>query len=457
MASLGGAGLGLRPEIAADLLRDRAAADFVEVVAESCFVQDRAYREAKAMAELWPVVPHGVKLSLGDASGIETDRAKRLGKLARDLRAPLVSEHVAFVRAGDREIGHLTPVPATRDAISVVAKNVAAARRHLPDVPLLLENVAFSFEWPDDEMREGDFYARVAETAGCPLLLDVGNLWANATNRGLDPLTEALLFPLERVAMVHLAGGVTEHGFFFDDHAHAVSEPVFELLARVLERAGSVPVLLERDASFPPFSELAAEVGRARQMTAAGRPVEGRGMNAPAKADDLDPARLRIAEEHAARLLTDVTLEGPVEPFSRREIERSRAILLRKRVDEALPLLPRLSQTDAVRPLALSVVTQTPRAARLAGIADAMRIAERAAREPELSSRAIVDGLLLSARFGSADAPRPRELPFIGRATLPDGSRIWALKGPGARARIRLVERKNSPFSTSEPARETLA
>src|SRR3954447_2316193 len=121
-------GLGFRPEIAGDLLRSPRCVDFVEVVAEACFASPAAHREAVAVSRVWPVVPHGVKLSLGSAEGIDVDRARRLGALAREVRAPAVTEHVAFVRAGGREIGHLTQVPLTREMVRVVARNVAVAR-----------------------------------------------------------------------------------------------------------------------------------------------------------------------------------------------------------------------------------------------------------------------------------------------------------------------------------------
>lgn len=142
---LSGVGIGWRVEVAADLLASPATADLVEVVAEACFTSPASRREAIAVSRIWPVVPHGVKLSLGSAEGIDLDRARRLGALARDLGAPAITEHIAFVRSGGREIGHLTQLPFTRDAIRAVAANVAAARRVLPDVPLHLENAAWTF------------------------------------------------------------------------------------------------------------------------------------------------------------------------------------------------------------------------------------------------------------------------------------------------------------------------
>ena len=229
-----GTGIGFRGELAADLVARRETIDFVEIVAETCFTQRTARREAHAIRELWPVVPHGVKLSLGSAEGIDKDRARRLGVLARELRAELISEHVSFTRAGGVDIGHLTQLPRTREAVATVARNVAVARRLFPDVPLLLENVAWSVLWPDDEMDEAAFYHEVVAATGCDLLLDVGNLYANAINEGHDPLAVLAAYPLERVAMIHVAGGVVEDGFYFDTHAHPIPPAVLALVARVL-------------------------------------------------------------------------------------------------------------------------------------------------------------------------------------------------------------------------------
>ena len=117
-------GIGYRRELAHELLRAPGAVDFVEVVAETCFADAPARREAVALSEIWPVVPHGVNLSLGSAKGIDTARARRLGDLSRALRAPVVTEHVALTSAAGRDIGHLTPVPRCAEIVRAVARNV---------------------------------------------------------------------------------------------------------------------------------------------------------------------------------------------------------------------------------------------------------------------------------------------------------------------------------------------
>lgn len=475
---LQGVGIGWRPEIAMELLARRAEFDFVEVVAETCVVQSRARREALAAAEIWPVIPHGVKLSLGSAEGIDEGRAKRLGELARALRAPVVTEHVAFTSAGGREIGHLTQLPRTREAVAVVARNVQRARRHLPDVPLLLENIAWAVRWPDDAMDEGSFYAEVVRATGCDLMLDLSNLHANALNEGIDPFIALDRYPLEHVALVHVAGGqwVRDHGaetrFFFDDHASPVPSTVFELLAELARRVGPVPVILERDSNFPPFDELAGEVKRARETTAGaawpspprppspvpgegGEELRGSGRGARSHASSLHPPLLErergaLAATQAALAATLTTLDGDIPEslarFSPWELARSREVLQRKRVDDALPLIPRVARHgDALWEAARRAVAKYPRTPRGAALADAWSIALEALASPAMAAAARTDLLVLRARFkrprAPGEAPVARVGPFVGSVPIAGGRSLWAFKGVGSDATVRMIER----------------
>lgn len=434
-------GLGFRPELAGDLMVRPQLVDFVEIVAETCFTQRAARREACALTEIWPVIPHGVKLSLGSAEGIELDRAERLGVLARELRAPVISEHVAFTRAGGTDIGHLTQLPRTREAIRVVARNVDRARRVLPDVPLLLENVAWSLLWPDDELDEPTFYQEIVQATGCELLLDLGNLYANAVNEGRDPLATLLAYPLDRVGMVHVAGGVSEHGFYFDTHAHPVPPEVLALVGELLAHRPDVPILIERDANIA-LDELAAELDAMRALQ------RGTSASPPPSALDRVPPP---AEAHGELATAQAELAGALagrgaiaSSIARRvgvaAIERSRGILERKRVDDALPLLVNLGRTPALlREVAARAIAMHARPARRVGPTDAWHIAEAALAEPALAAAARLDLLLLRARFAGPDrdgALRPRAAPFVGFARLDDGRRVRAMKGFGTLAEV---------------------
>ncbi len=261
-----GVGIGWRAGIdrTVEGLVAAGSASFVEVVAEDVAPGAPPASLGRLRAAGVTVVPHAVSLSLGGAEPLRTDRVDHLAAVAEALGAPLVSDHVCFVRAGGLESGHLLPVPRTRDALDVLVANISEACARLP-VPLALENIAALLDWPDAEMGEGAFLAELCERTGVELVLDVANLHACAVNLGQDPARVLDDLPLERVAYVHAAGGVTSpDGLYHDTHAHPLTEPVLDLLADLLDRAaacGTRPaVMLERDDRFPSDEDLAREL-----------------------------------------------------------------------------------------------------------------------------------------------------------------------------------------------------
>ncbi|GLZ50924.1 DUF692 domain-containing protein [Actinomycetospora sp. NBRC 106378] len=267
-----GVGVGWRPEIdrTVEALVDRGDAEFVEVVAEDLHPDALPGSLGRLRGRGVTVLPHAVSLSLGGAEELRTDRVDHLGAVATALDAPLVSDHVCFVRAGGLESGHLLPVPRTRDALDVVVENVRVAQDRLP-VPLALENIAALLAWPDAELAEGAFLAELCARTDVGLVLDVANLHACAVNLGQDPGQVLDDLPLERVVYVHAAGGTTgPDGLYHDTHAHPLGPAVLDLLADLLARCAAVGVhpgvLLERDDRYPSDGELAAELGLLRTI-----------------------------------------------------------------------------------------------------------------------------------------------------------------------------------------------
>ncbi|GAA1313319.1 DUF692 domain-containing protein [Saccharothrix xinjiangensis] len=259
-----GVGVGWRPEI--DLTVERLpGVDFVEVVAENLHPDHLPESVLLLRDRGLPVLPHAVSLSLGGADPVDAGRVAHLASLAEALDAPLVSDHVCFVRAGGLDSGHLMPLPRTRDALDVLVANVTAVQRDLP-VPLALENVAALLEWSDGELTEGQFLADLVERTGCHLLIDVANLYANARNLGTDVDRFLDEIPLERLAYVHVAGGAEHGGLYHDTHAHAVPPEVLDVLARLRARVDPPGVLLERDDDYPSDAELADELAAIRAV-----------------------------------------------------------------------------------------------------------------------------------------------------------------------------------------------
>jgi uncharacterized protein (UPF0276 family) len=254
-----GVGIGWRPEIAG-FVAELPGLRFVEVVAES--VHDhgpvpQGLTELRAKGVT--VVPHGVKLSLGGAEPVDPARVTHLATVAERLDAPLVSEHIAYVRAGGVEAGHLLPLPRSREAVDAVVANVGRTQAEL-SVPIALEPIAAIFDWPDDELTEAQFLTEILDRTGALLLLDIANVYANARNRGTDPLALLDALPLERVAYCHVAGGAEAGGIYHDTHTHAVPEPVLALVAELCARRRPPALLLERDGAYPAGDTLRAEL-----------------------------------------------------------------------------------------------------------------------------------------------------------------------------------------------------
>ncbi|MCB5906612.1 DUF692 domain-containing protein [Streptomyces sp. SF28] len=274
-----GTGIGWRPEIAAEIA-GLPGVDWVEVVAENLCPGHLPPALEELRGRGMTVVPHGVSLGLGGAERPDPGRLAALAERAVALDAPLVTEHIAFVRAGGPptgspplEAGHLLPVPRTRDALDVLCENVRIAQDALP-VPLALENIAALVNWPAEEMTEGQFLTGLVERTGVRLLIDVANLHTNHVNRGEDPAVALDGMPLEALAYVHVAGGVERDGVWHDSHAHPVTRPVLDVLAALCARATPPGVLLERDEDFPEAGELAGELGAIRAVVEEARGAE---------------------------------------------------------------------------------------------------------------------------------------------------------------------------------------
>jgi uncharacterized protein (UPF0276 family) len=257
--SVSGVGIGWRPEISG-FVAGLPGLRFAEVVAESVHAHGDLPDGLPALLDRGvAVVPHGVRLSLGGAEPVDPARVTHLATVAERLTAPLVSEHIAFVRAAGIEAGHLLPVPRSREAIDAVVANVARTTTELP-VPLALEPIASLFDWPDDELTEADFLTEILDRTGALLLLDIANVYANARNRGDDPLVLLDKLPLDRVAYVHVAGGAEHQGLYHDTHTDAVPREVLDLVTELCTRHRPPALMLERDGDYPPAAELTAEL-----------------------------------------------------------------------------------------------------------------------------------------------------------------------------------------------------
>jgi len=256
---LSGVGLGWRRQLA-HRIDQETELGFVEVLAEHLNPTAPLPAPLVRLKERGlPMVLHAVSLGLGGAEPPDPRRLDTLARLAERLGAVCVSEHVAFVRAGGIESGHLLPVARGDEALDLLAENVRLAQAALP-VPLALENIATLFEWPEPAYTEAEFLTGLLSRTSTLLLLDVANLYANALNLGTDTAAVLAAVPPERLAYVHVAGGVRHGALYHDTHAHPVPSGPLDLLETLAAQLGPVPALLERDDHFPSPEELTAEL-----------------------------------------------------------------------------------------------------------------------------------------------------------------------------------------------------
>ncbi|OPF76629.1 endonuclease [Streptomyces antioxidans] len=355
-----GTGIGWRPEIAEDIA-GLPGIDWVEVVAEN-ICPDHVPDALRRLRERGTtVVPHGVSLGLGGAERPDPGRLRALAERAEALGSPLVTEHIAFVRAGGPltaspaiEAGHLLPLPRTRDALDVLCENVRTAQDALP-VPLAVENIAALISWPGEEMTEGQFLAELVERTGVRLLIDVANLHTNHVNRGEDPAKALDELPTSAIAYVHVAGGVERDGVWHDSHAHPVTQPVLDVLAELCARTTPPGVLLERDEDFPAADELAGELDAIRAVTAAGAGAAEAAVEAGAAeaavgasagpgAPVPDAVRERLALAQTALLSALVGGTPSPEGFDRRRLRVQSAALTAKRASVIAKVAPELPE-----------------------------------------------------------------------------------------------------------------
>ncbi|ROQ95204.1 hypothetical protein EDE04_1645 [Streptomyces sp. 2132.2] len=345
MAHLG-VGIGWRPEIA-DAVERLPGLDWVEVVAENICPGHLPASLLRLRERGVRVVPHGVSLGLGGAERPDAAKLAALGERALALGAPLVTEHIAFVRTSSPalEAGHLLPVRRTRDALDVLCENVRIAQEALP-VPLALENIAALVSWPGEELTEGQFLTELVERTGVRLLIDVANLHTNRVNRGEDPFAVLDAIPLEALAYVHVAGGVERDGVWHDTHAHPVPAVVLDVLAELRERVAPAGVLLERDDDFPAEAELAGELAAIRGVVGPPEAV----VLAPAGPSALrrgsapvDPRRRsRVGEEQGALLSALVAGAEVPEGFDEERVRVQARALAAKRAGVVAKLAPEL-------------------------------------------------------------------------------------------------------------------
>jgi uncharacterized protein (UPF0276 family) len=259
-----GVGLGFRQPYQSDVFRHRDSIDFLEIIADHFFESStHVDRSLELLSAHFPLIPHGLGLSLGSAEGLDTEYLQHFARLVERIQPAYWSEHVSFTKAGGIDIGHLTPLPKTRETLRVLRDNIRRAQEVL-GLPLILENITETIRFPGEQLDDAQFLGEVLEENNCGLLLDVTNLYINSVNQRFDPLQFLWRLPARRIVQLHFVGGHWENGQLIDSHSSSTPEEIWQLLHEVVQFAPVRGIILERDERLPPLVELLSELDRAR-------------------------------------------------------------------------------------------------------------------------------------------------------------------------------------------------
>jgi uncharacterized protein (UPF0276 family) len=266
-ASSLGFGLGLRPKHYEALLGERlGAVDWLEALTENYLgLGGRPLHYLYRLREHYPIVLHGVSLSIGGSDALNVDYLSEVRELANRIEAHWISDHLCWTGVDGINLHDLLPLPFTEEALAHVASRVARAQDILGR-RLLLENVSSYLTFPDSELTEHEFLAELAVRSDCLLLLDINNVYVSSCNHGFDPLEYLAALPIERVQQIHLAGHTRQGAYLIDTHDAPVIEPVWALYHAAIDRFGFVATMIERDDNIPPLDEVLIELGRARTI-----------------------------------------------------------------------------------------------------------------------------------------------------------------------------------------------
>lgn len=269
-------GLGWRPELASGILGNLDRIDVVEVIAEDYYGQSARVRALKTLARQVPIVVHGVSLGMASTAPVDRKRLEKMARMVDQVQPELWSEHLAFVRAGGNEIGHLAAPPRTAETIEATAANLAVAQTVVGSMPQM-ENIATLIDPPASDRDEPAWLTETLACSGAGLLLDLQNLYVNSINFGLNPKDFLARLPVERVHTVHISGGKwigngAGEKRILDDHLHDPPSPVYDLLTELAALCpNDLTVVLERDGAYPPIEHLLAQLDRARRAMERGR------------------------------------------------------------------------------------------------------------------------------------------------------------------------------------------
>lgn len=261
-----GIGVGLRPAHYAEILSQWPSIDWFEIISENFLIaSDKALHILDRILERYPVVMHGVSLSIGSADPLDFDYLKRLKQLAKKTKTPWVSDHLSWGKLKGAHYHDLLPLPYRRDVIDHVVERARIVQDYL-EIPFALENVSSYASFKEDQMPEWEFYTSIVEEADISMMLDVNNIYVSSRNHNFLPKDYYSKLPLDRVIQIHLAGHTDFGTHCIDTHNTSVCDEVWKIYAEVFPQTNNASTLLEWDEHFLSFEETWKEALKAKDF-----------------------------------------------------------------------------------------------------------------------------------------------------------------------------------------------
>jgi uncharacterized protein len=264
-----GFGLGLRTEHYDEILSTQPAIDWFEIISENYLVPGgKPHYFLEKIREHYPMVMHGVSMSIGSTDPLDWDYLQQIKHLAKKIQAQWISDHLCWTGIHGKNTHDLLPLPYTDDTIKHVVQRIQQVQDFLGQ-RILIENVSSYITYRESGMTEWDFLKTISHDADCLILLDINNIYVSSINHEFDPLEYLNAIPIERVYQIHLAGHSNMGDYIIDTHDHDIVYPVWNLYKRAVQRFGMVSTLIERDDHIPPLADLLNELNQAKIIAGA--------------------------------------------------------------------------------------------------------------------------------------------------------------------------------------------
>ncbi|QLH43367.1 MAG: DUF692 domain-containing protein [Coxiellaceae bacterium] len=261
-----GFGLGLRPKHYRDIIRSKPAIDWFEIITEDYLIDGGHHLDyLMQIREHYPLVMHGVSLSIGSIDPINPLYLQRLKQLADQIQPQWISDHLCWTGVNGINTHDLLPLPYTDEALKHVVSKIQQVQDYLGQ-QILLENVSSYISYKDSSMTEWEFLTEACQRADCQILLDVNNIYVSAFNHGFDPIQYLENVPKERVKQFHMAGHHNFGSHIVDTHDANIIDGVWDLYTHAVKHFGRVSTMIERDDHIPELTELYDELTKARQI-----------------------------------------------------------------------------------------------------------------------------------------------------------------------------------------------